>query len=276
MELSLKKKITESIEFIKRESSIKPELGIILGSGLSILADDVEGAVKIDYNTIPHFPVGSVKGHSNELIMGKFGKVSVAIMKGRFHYYEGFSQHQITFPVRVMAKLGIKNIIITNACGTINRDFMPGDLMIITDHINLMGDNPLIGYKDENGFGPRFVDMTNAYDKYLMEIAHDAAKETGIGIKSGIYAAVHGCSYETPAEIKMLSVIGADVVGMSTVPEVIVSNQMGINVLGLSCITNYAAGISSTRLDHKEVIKAAAGARDKFIILLKRIIELIV
>jgi len=273
--MSLKEKINESVNFIKSKYPNEIRLGVILGSGLGILADDVEDAVKIPYSEIPNFPVGTVKGHANTLVLGKMSNVNVVMMKGRFHYYEGFTMQQITFPVRVMAKLGIKEIIITNAGGGVNRKFKPGDLMIITDHINLMGNNPLIGYNEEEGLGPRFPDMTYAYNKELREIALKAGKKLGIKLQQGVYTAVHGCSYETPAEIKMHQVIGTDAVGMSTIPEVIVANQMGLKVLGISCITNIAAGLAGKALNHQEVLEVAEMVKEKFVKLLKEIIAMI-
>ena len=229
-------KINDSISYIKKYSLINPDIGIILGSGLGLLADDIENKVIIPYKDIPHFPVSTVEGHKGQIVLGTLSGKSVICMQGRFHYYEGYNINDVVYPARVMQKLGISKLIVTNSAGGVNTNFSPVDLMIIEDHINLMGTNPLIG-KNLDSFGQRFPDMTEAYDKQLLEIAQQAAHSLSIQINKGIYAAMMGPSYETPAEIRYLRIIGADAVGMSTVPEVIVATHGGVSVLGISCIT---------------------------------------
>ena len=265
-------KINDSISYIKRKSMINPKIGIILGSGLGVLAEDIENKVVIPYKDIPHFSVSTVEGHAGQLVLGTLSDKSVICMQGRFHYYEGYSVHDVVYPVRVMQKLGITKLIITNSAGGINIDFKPGDLMIIEDHINLMGVNPLIG-KNYDVFGRRFPDMTQAYDKQLIAIAQQAAYNLSIKVNKGIYAAMTGPSYETPAEIRYLRMIGADAVGMSTVPEVISANHGGVRVLGISCITNMAAGVTDKPLNHNRVVEVASMATAKFVKLVKTTIH---
>ncbi|NLC68013.1 MAG: purine-nucleoside phosphorylase [Clostridiaceae bacterium] len=236
-----------------------PGIGLILGSGLGTLAEEIEDGITIQYKDIPHFPLPTVSGHEGQLVIGRLCNKNVICMRGRFHYYEGYSIHQVVYPVRVMQLLGISRLIVTNSAGGINEEFNPGDLMLIEDHVNLMGVNPLVG-KNINEFGPRFPDMSEAYDRQLAEKAMEAAKSLSIKLQRGIYAAVTGPSYETPAEIRFLRTIGADAVGMSTVPEVIVANHGGIKVLGISCITNMAAGLSTRPLNHADVIGQAQNA----------------
>lgn len=264
-------KIREAVELIKSRSHFEPRVGLILGSGLGDYAEEFEQAVRIPYPEIPNFPQSSIVGHAGQLVFGLAEGVPALAMQGRVHYYEGYSMKEVTFPVRVMGFLGVKNLIVTNAAGGINKKFSQGVLMVIKDHINLMGTNPLLGEHIPE-FGQRFPDMTEAYDRRLRNIAERSAQEIGLSIATGVYAGLHGPSYETPAEIRMLRRLGADAVGMSTVPEVIVANQMGIKVLGISCITNMAAGILPKKLDHREVIETAARVRDQFIALLKTIL----
>ena len=248
------KKVEETVSFLRGYVNNDPEILLILGSGLGNFAKIVENKTEISYNEIPNFPVSTVEGHEGKLIFGKLGKTHIVIMNGRFHYYEGYSLKQVVFPIYVLNSLGSKTLIVTNAAGGINRDFKPADLMIIKDHINLLGDNPLIGQKQ---LCKRFIDMTNAYNSNLIKLTKNVAKQKGISIKEGVYACLSGPSYETPAEINMLSIIGADAVGMSTVPEVIAARHCSMDVLGISCITNMAAGISDNLLSHEEVMQNA-------------------
>ena len=261
----------EAVEFIKSRINLTPETGIILGSGLGDFADDVYDSVVIPYEDIPHFKKVMVKGHAGNLVTGLISGKPVAVLQGRYHFYEGHDIKDVVFPVRVLCSLGIKNLIITNAAGGINAAFAPGDLMVITDHINLMGENPLSGDNDER-MGPRFPDMSTIYDSSMSEKIISTARSMSISIKSGVYAGLRGPSYETPAEIRMLKTIGADSVGMSTVPESIAAKHMGMNIAGISCITNFAAGITDQPLDHKEVTETADRVKEDFITLLTRVI----
>lgn len=263
--------LKEAAEFIRGRLSGKPEIGLILGSGLGVLADLIEQPLTIPYGEIPHFPVSTVAGHAGELVIGAIAGRQVIMMKGRFHLYEGYEEAQVTFPVRVMKLLGIEKLIVTNAAGGVNRSFQPGDLMMITDHINLMGRSPLVG-PNLDEFGPRFPDMTEAYSRALRKVLKDTADELGIQLQEGVYAAMLGPAYETPAEIRMLQTIGADAVGMSTVPEVIVARHAGIEVLGISCITNMAAGILDQPLRHDEVVETAERVKEQFLKLVLNVI----
>ena len=263
--------LKEAAEFIRGRLSGKPEIGLILGSGLGVLADLIEQPLTIPYGEIPHFPVSTVAGHAGELVIGTIAGRPVIMMKGRFHLSEGYEEAQVTFPVRVMKLLGIEKLIVTNAAGGVNRSFQPGDLMMITDHINLMGRSPLVG-PNLDEFGPRFPDMTEAYSRALRKVLKDTADELGIQLQEGVYAAMLGPAYETPAEIRMLQTIGADAVGMSTVPEVIVARHAGIEVLGISCITNMAAGILDQPLRHDEVVETAERVKEQFLKLVLNVI----
>ena len=269
--MSVKERIEQAAQFLQDRIKKSPEIGLVLGSGLGGLADDIEEAVKIPYSEIPFFPVSTVEGHKGQFVIGALNGKTVAAMQGRFHYYEGYSLEQVTFPIRVMKVLGVQSLVVANAAGGINESFRPGDLMLITDHINNMGQNPLIG-ENIPEFGVRFPDMTEAYDKKLLAVARKTAEELGISIKEGVYVANTGPSYETPAEIRMLRTIGADAVGMSTVPEVIVANHAGLRVLGISCITNMAAGILDQPLSHEEVMQTTQMARADFLMLVKSIV----
>nr|MDH3099159.1 purine-nucleoside phosphorylase [Bacillus velezensis] len=260
-----------SAAFIKEHVKETPKIGLILGSGLGVLADEIEGAVKLTYETIPDFPVSTVEGHAGQLVMGTLEGVQVIAMQGRFHYYEGYSMDQVTFPVRVMKALGVESLVVTNATGGINTEFRAGDLMIITDHINFTGTNPLIG-PNEAEFGPRFPDMSEAYDKELSGLAEKTADELGIPVQKGVYTAVTGPSYETPAEVRFLRTMGSDAVGMSTVPEVIVANHAGMRVLGISCISNAAAGILDQPLSHEEVMEMTEKVKGGFLKLVKAVV----
>lgn len=233
-----------------------PRVGIILGSGLGAFVDSVEEQIHIAYKDIPHFRDCTVEGHQGRLILGVVAGVDVAILQGRLHAYEGLPMEEVVFPTRVLATLGVEKLILTNAAGGINLDYSPGDIVCISDHINMMAANPLIG-PNINELGPRFPDMTQAYNLELQDAFKAAAKDMDYNLKTGIYAGVLGPTYETPAEVRMLGIIGADMVGMSTVPESIAANHLGIQVCGLSCITNMAAGISKKKLDHSEVKEEA-------------------
>jgi purine-nucleoside phosphorylase len=255
--------IREAAMAIHQQSAIKPEIGMILGSGLGVMADEVENPTVIRYETIPHFPVSTVEGHAGELVIGTLSGKGVVMMKGRFHLYEGYEPSVIAFPIRVLTALGISRLIVTNAAGGVNESFLPGDLMLITDHLNLAGANPLIG-KNDDRLGPRFPDMSSAYNKDMMRVAERAAAAQGMTLRKGVYAWFTGPNYETPAEVRMSRVLGADAVGMSTVPEVLVAVHGGVNVLGISCITNMAAGILDQPLSHQEVMETAQKVEQSF------------
>ncbi|MBP1962275.1 purine-nucleoside phosphorylase [Paenibacillus aceris] len=269
---TVKQKIQEAASFIENMIGFKPQIGLILGSGLGIIADLVEEATIIPYPAIPHFPVSTVEGHAGELVAGKIKGKPVVMMKGRFHLYEGYDADFVTFPVRVLKAIGVNQLIVTNAAGAVNMDFEVGDLMLLSDHINNMGTNPLIGHNDKE-LGPRFPDMTEAYSKRLIELAHGVANEQSFTFREGVYMGNLGPTYETPAEVRMARLLGADAVGMSTVPEVIVARHSGIEVLGISCITNKAAGILEQALNHDEVMEAAEKVKPKFLQLVLGIIK---
>lgn len=249
-----------------------PHLGIILGSGLGDFADALERSTAIPYNTLPDFPTSSVHGHAGRLVLGYLRGVPVVAMQGRVHFYEGYSPAQVAFPSRVLCRLGIKHLTVTNAAGGINPSFKVGDLMVITDHLNLSGFNPLVG-RNHDELGPRFPDMSHAYDPELRHVLEQAAFEEAVPLRQGVYVSLSGPSYETPAEIRMLGKLGGDAVGMSTVPEVIVASHMGVKVTGISCITNLAAGISQTKLSHEEVSHTADLVKGTFSRLLTRFFE---
>ncbi|MBN8432886.1 purine-nucleoside phosphorylase [Priestia flexa] len=258
--------------YIQGKTTIQPTIGLILGSGLGVLADEVQDAVKIPYNDIPEFPVSTVEGHAGQLVIGTIQDVPVIAMQGRFHFYEGYSLEKVTFPVRVMKELGIETIIVTNAAGGINESYNPGDLMLISDHINNFGTNPLIGPNDSE-LGVRFPDMSTAYCPKLRALAKDVASELNIAVQEGVYVGNTGPTYETPAEVRMLRVVGGDAVGMSTVPEVIVARHAGLRVLGISCISNMAAGILDQPLHHDEVIETTEKVKKQFLALVKEIVK---
>jgi len=269
MTISIYDKATEASRFIlSRAQGRAPRIAVVLGSGLGGVAEALEDGVDIPYSDIPHFVVSTVQGHEGKLIIGSLGGIDVALMKGRVHFYEGYSMDDVTLAIRVFKLLGINSLILTNAAGGTAPHLAPGALMAITDHINLMGENPLRGPNDER-FGPRFPDMTATYTPAHLELAHEVAREIGVVLFEGVYMALRGPSYETPAEIRMMRKLGADAVGMSTVPEAIVARHCGMNVLAISCITNVAAGLSNTKIDHGEVM--AVGERAG-----KRLAELIV
>ncbi len=264
--------MNKSIDYIKDKIKNQPEIGIVLGSGLGDFADAIEDKIEIPYTEIPGFPVSTVKGHDGKLIFGKINSKEVCVMKGRIHYYEGYDIKEVVYPIEVLAGLGIETLILTNAAGGVNTDFEPADLMIINDHINLMGKNPLIGPNDED-LGPRFPDMTDLYNKDLIEVAEKSAKKLGIDIQEGVYMYFTGPSYETAAEVRMARILGADAVGMSTVPEAIIARHRGLKILGISTITNMSTGILDTPLDHTEVVEVGQEVAGKFKELLKEIIE---
>jgi purine-nucleoside phosphorylase len=261
-------------KFIQRKSKRRPKIALVLGSGLGAFADEFANAVKIPYAKIPHFPRSTAIGHAGQLVIGKVEGIDVAGMQGRVHLYEGYCIKEVTFPVRVFALMGVKAVILTNAAGGIKRDFTQGRLVVLCDHINLQGVNPLSGPNDEH-FGPRFPDMSTAYDRRFREVALAEGGRHGIDLGEGVYAALAGPSYETPAEIRYLRTIGADLVGMSTVPEVIAARHSGIRVLGISCVTNAAAGILDQPLNHKEVLETADRVKGQFIALLRALIPAI-
>jgi purine-nucleoside phosphorylase len=258
-------------QYVFSKTDLRPQIALVLGSGLGAFADEFEGATKIPYAEIPHFPKSTAIGHAGQLVLGGVGDVPVAGMQGRVHLYEGYSPKEVAFPIRAFARMGVKAVILTNAAGGIKREFVQGQLVVIKDHINLQGVNPLTGANDER-FGPRFPDMTVAYDRRFREITVGQGNRNRIGLYEGVYAALPGPSYETPAEIRYLRTIGADLVGMSTVPEVIAARHSGIRVLGISCVTNAAAGILDQPLDHKEVLETAERVKGQFIALLKIVI----
>ena len=246
-------------------------VGVILGSGLGAFADAVTDRVETAYGKIPGWPASTAAGHAGKLVSGKIGGADVIVLSGRAHYYEGYTAAQVTFGIRELARRGVRTVILTNAAGSIHPDYRPGDFVLISDHINLMGMNPLVGPNDET-LGPRFPDMTEAYPLQLREIARRAGAEIGLNLREGVYAAMLGPSYETPAEIRYLRTIGADLVGMSTVPEIIVANYLGMKALAISCVTNAAAGITSEKLVHQEVLDTGARARDTLIRLLTAVV----
>jgi purine-nucleoside phosphorylase len=262
-------------KYILARTKLRPRIGIVLGSGLGGFADELTAATRIPYARIPDFPRSTAIGHAGQLVIGKLhgkaGDVSVAAMQGRVHFYEGYPLSQVIFPMRVFARMGIRAVILTNAAGGINRNYGQGALVVLSDHINLQGGNPLIGPNDER-FGPRFPDMTHAYNRNFRKHALDEGGKLGMVIHEGVYAALSGPSYESPAEIRYLAAIGADLVGMSTVPEVIAARHMGIQVLGMSCVTNMAAGILDQPLNHEEVLATGARVKDQFIALLRAVI----
>jgi purine-nucleoside phosphorylase len=261
----------EAADSIFTQTNLRPQIALVLGSGLGAFADEFTAATKIPYAKIPHFPQSTAIGHASQLVIGKVGTIPVAGMQGRVHLYEGYSAKDVAFPIRVFARMGVKAVILTNAAGGIKREFVQGRLVVIRDHINLQGVNPLTGPNDDR-FGLRFHDMTSAYDRRFREMAVGEGNRMGIGMYEGVYAALLGPSYETPAEIRHLRTIGADLVGMSTVPEVIAARHSGIRVLGISCVTNAAAGILDQPLNHLEVLETAERVKGQFIGLLKAVI----
>ena len=266
-------------EALEAAASVKsvagnPEVGVILGSGLGEFAERLKHPEAVPYARIPNFPPARVEGHAGQMLFATVGTVRIAVLSGRIHYYEGYALNKVTLGTRVLALLGIKTLIVTNASGGIREDLQPGRLMVISDHINLMGTNPLMGPKDPR-LGARYPDLTEAYNGAVRQAIFEAGKLARVKLQEGVYAAITGPSYETPAEIRMLGLMGADAVGMSTVPEVIVANQMGVNVAGISCIANRAAGLASNRLSHAEVMEVTAQASKPFCRLLNQAIPLV-
>ena len=265
-------RVKESADYISEKISVVPDIAVILGSGLGGLVDVMEDKTVIPYAEIPNFPQISVHGHAGNFVVGKIGDKVVAAMQGRFHFYEGFEARELCYPLYVMKLLGIKNLIVTNAAGGVNKDFTPGDLMIIDNYINFIRVNPLIGDNDDR-FGPRFPDMSEPYSKELVAKAEKVADELGIGYKHGVYALFNGPCYESAAEIHAYSVLGADAVGMSTVPETIAGNYLGMKVFGVSCITNMATGIATVKHSHEEVVRVANEASEKLCAWMKEFIK---
>jgi len=278
-------KAAEAAEFIKSKYPRPIAVAVVLGSGLGAFADDIENAVQIPYEEVPHFERSTVQGHAGQLVLGEVEGVPVAVQQGRFHFYEGYEMEQVMFPMRVFGRLGVKNVILTNAAGSLSTEMRPGSLMLISDHLNLMGVNPLRGKNDEQ-FGPRFPDMTDVYTKSLQEIAireadaiaksrFDSGRdaEHTMFLHRGVYCALSGPTYETPSEIRMYRLLGADAVGMSTVPEAIAARHQGMNILGISCITNFGAGMTAEPINHQEVMETGARVAEIFKELLRRIIK---
>ena len=261
--MNLSTRIDNAVSYIRSRTSAAPTMGMILGSGLGDFADTLENRQVIPFTDIPDFPAATVPGHTGAFVFGEKHGKSVVCLQGRLHYYEGHPMQVLTMPVRIMKKLGVEILILTNAAGGVNKDYRPGDLMLITDHINYSGSNPLMGVNDPE-LGPRFPDVTDLYSAGLRLKIKLAAVEAGIGLRQGVYMMFSGPNYETPAEIRMARILGADAVGMSTVPEALVAAQCAIKVLGISCITNLAAGVSPNKLSHQEVMETAAMVHDKF------------
>ena len=261
----------KAAHLIRSRTQTETSVAVVLGSGLGGFAEELTNATAIRYDEIPGFARATVEGHAGRLVVGEIGDSAVAAMQGRFHFYEGYPLHDVTFPVRVLKLLGVQTLILTNAAGSLNTELTPGSLMIISDHINLMGVNPLMGPNDER-FGPRFPDLTNTYAPELQDVVLQEARAIGMQMFRGVYAALTGPSYETPAEIHMVRSLGADAVGMSTVPEAIVARHMDMQVVGISCITNLAAGVSDRPVDHDQVIATGERVREQFTELLRRVI----
>jgi purine-nucleoside phosphorylase len=268
---SLYERAEKAARVIRDRTKTDVPVAIVLGSGLGGFANELTDAAAVPYDQIPGFARATVEGHAGRLVIGKAGNSIIAAQQGRFHFYEGYSLEDVTFPIRVMKLLGVRTLILTNASGALNVEYTPGSLMVITDHINLMGVNPLIGSNDER-FGPRFPDLTNVYSPELQDIVLHEAEAMNLQMRRGVYAALSGPSYETPAEIHMVRSLGADAVGMSTVPEAIVARHMDIQVVGISCITNLAAGVTDRPVDHSQVIAIGERIRDSFSELLRRVI----
>ncbi|NNF99411.1 MAG: purine-nucleoside phosphorylase [Desulfobacteraceae bacterium] len=257
---------------IKDQIDIMPQIGLILGSGLGALAGEVKDPVTISYGDIPHFQESTVEGHSGQLVIGLLEEKPVLVLQGRIHYYEGFTMNQVVFPVRCMKALGINSLVVTNAAGSLDTEYHPGDLMLIRDHIKMVSDSPLRGPNIDE-FGPRFNDLSDPYTKDIRTMAKKCGRELGIVLKEGVYCYMPGPSYETASEVRMLKLLGGHAVGMSTVPEVITAGHAGMNVMGLSCLTNMGTGILDQPLDHSEVVETGVRVRETFISLLKRIVR---
>jgi purine-nucleoside phosphorylase len=267
----MNKQLTGAVNFLNSKIPVPPVIGVILGSGLGDFANGIEEAIRIPYKKIPGFPSSAVVGHAGELVAGRCRGVPIVVLSGRIHYYEGHSMTEVVFPARVLGLLGCRTVIVTNAAGGVDTSFQAGDLMLIEDHLNYFGTNPLLG-KNEDGLGPRFPDMSDAYRADLRKAALSVAKREKVPLRKGVYAGLHGPSFETPAEIRALRTLGVHAVGMSTVPEVIALGQMGIGVVGISCITNMAAGVLKQPLCHAEVLETTARVKDRFVRLLSSLV----
>ncbi len=263
--------VDAAAELIRGRTSLEPRVAVVLGSGLGGFADELEGPVEIPYGEIPGWPVSTALGHAGKLALGEIGSVPLAVMRGRAHLYEGFSAAEVVFGVRVLARLGVRTIVLTNACGGVREDLAPGQLVLVSDHINLQGSSPLIGPNNES-LGPRFADMSAAYDPGLRAAAHAAATRLGFELPEGVYAAWLGPAFETPAEIRMTRAIGGDLVGMSTVPEVLAARHMGLRCLAISCVTNMAAGVLPEPIDHEQVLAVGASAQGRLTALLRELL----
>jgi purine-nucleoside phosphorylase len=266
------KRMEEARAAIMGRGAAAPQIGLILGSGLGGLADEIADAVRIPYGEIPHFPISTVPGHAGQLVVGQLGGKQVVAMKGRIHYYEGYSMEQVTFPVRVMKALGCDTVIVTCACGGLNPDFTAGDLMLITDHINLMGADPLRGPNEEQ-LGPRFPATVGAYSPAMRELAERTASDLGFQLRKGVYSPISGPTYNTSAELRMLRMLGSDAVGMSTVPEVVVAAHMGMKVLGIACITDMALPDHPVQLTHEQVMETANRTKPRFQGLIRGVLD---
>ncbi len=261
----------EAAQFVFARTSLRPRVGVVIGSGFGAFADELRDAAAIPYEGIPHFPLSTTVGHAGQLVLGTLDKLPLAVLQGRAHLYEGYSAQQVAFPVRVLARMGIRAVVLTNAAGGINPDYGPGVLVVVRDHINLQGQNPLVGPNDDQ-LALRHPDMTDAYNAQFRSFALQELERAGVRTFEGVYAAVIGPSFETPAEIRFLRTIGADLVGMSTVPEVIAARHLGIEVLAISCVTNLAAGITGDRITHEEVVETGVRVRSKFLSLLRGVL----
>ncbi len=269
--MSEMEKIIEAADYIRGKTGVSPQFGIILGSGLGQFGESLEQSISIDFEEIPHFPKSTVEGHHGRVLIGLLDQIPLMVLQGRLHYYEGYSMNQVVFPLRCMLQMQVPNLIITNAAGSVDTDFQPGEMMLIKDHIKLYGDSPLRG-ANFDGFGPRFNDMSDPYTGAIRELAKRCGTELGIGLKEGVYFYMPGPSYETASEVRAINSLGAHVVGMSTVPEVIVAAHGGMKVLGISCITNMGTGILEQPVGHEEVIKAGQKVAEKFLRLLRGVI----
>jgi purine-nucleoside phosphorylase len=262
--------LADAVAAIRSRTELRPAIGLVLGSGLGAFADTLDGAVRLSFAEIPHFVPSSVEGHAGALVLGHSNGVPVAVLQGRLHFYEGHTLQEVVFPVRVLGRLGVKTLLLTNAAGAVNEAYAPGELMILEDHINLIG-NPLVG-ANEDVLGPRFPDLSEAYDRRLRDLAEAACAAVGVRSQRGVYLALSGPSYETPAEVRMARTLGADAVGMSTAPEVVAARHMGMRVVALSCITNLAAGASARPLDHHEVLATTERVKTSLLAVLERIV----
>ncbi len=267
----MKEKITESVSYIRKFYQDTPRIGVVLGSGLGVFQERVENPVVLSYTDIPHFTTSTATGHAGKLVFGQVQGQNVMVMSGRFHYYEGYSLQDVVYPIRVMGEMGVKILMVTNAAGGVNKAFQVGDLMVIEDHINMIGSSPLVG-REALDFGQRFIDMSTTYTPHLRELAKSVGKKHNLELREGVYVATHGPNYETPAEIRMMRVMGADAVGMSTAPEAIAARQLGMEILGISCITNMAAGVTDQPLSEEEVFDTANKTKMVFMNLFEGII----